>query len=155
MEPDGQGDSSCDDKFDFEQPLPTHHPARFLPTKYSASRKASSLANCVGILNQLRDGEVDSDFVERRKKIRADVRRHFVPGKGRSRDQKTTMLFMESGLRHRPWYTWYVVGVVDGLQDIWTKAKKGGKTEDTTFKLSSFKRRNRPARASWSVCTVP
>ena len=111
MDPDGQGGSSCD-KFDFGQALPDHHPARLLPRKHSASRKASSLAKCVGILNQLRDDEVDSDFVERRKKIRAGVRRNFVPGKGRSRNEKTTMLFMESGLRP----SWHVAGVEGGKE---------------------------------------
>ena len=94
MDPGGQGRSKCD----FSQPEPEQasstHPAR--------KAKEDSLEKCVNILKQFHKTKVNSDVEETRKKMRAYVKENVVPGIRRSRDHKTTMLFMESGLRQRP-----------------------------------------------------
>jgi len=147
MDPDGQGSS----EYDFSQQTLSIHQAR----TFSDKTRAESLEKCVKILKQFTETKMNSDIEEKRKKMRENVKANFVHGIRRSRNHETTMLFMESGKRHRPWYTWYVSAVVAGhpdrLHDILWKPKKGQRTEDVSFEMRSFKRRKRPARTSWSV----
>ena len=88
-----------------------------------------------------------------RQEFKMCAKRKLVAGKKRNREHKTTMLFMESGRRQSPWYTWQVTAGEDnsGSYDIQKKAKRGDKTEEATFQMRSFKRRKRPARCSWSA----
>merc|ERR1712130_234780 len=81
------------------------------------------------------------------------MKRKLVPGRKRNANHKTTMLFMESGRRQSPWYTWQVTAGEDnsGKYDMQKKAKRGGKTEEATFVMRSLKRRKTPAKCSWSV----
>merc|ERR1712012_780199 len=101
----------------------------------------------------------NSDYIQKK---RQEFRgKRLVPGLKRSRDHKTTMLFMESGFRQSPWYTWQVTAGKDnsGKYDMQKKAKRGPKTteawseevEEGQFRLTSFKRRREPARCFWSA----
>merc|ERR1712012_1042136 len=101
----------------------------------------------------------NSDYIQKK---RQEFRgKRLVSGMKRSRNHKTTMLFMESGFRQSPWYTWQVTAGKDnsGKYDMQKKAKRGPKTteawseevEEGQFRLNSFKRRREPARCFWSA----
>merc|ERR1711971_145375 len=99
--------------------------------------------------------EADSDYIKaKQEEFRGgDVKRKLVPGRRRNTKHKTTMLFMESGTRQSPWYTWQVTAGKDnsGKYDMQKKAKRGGRTEGATFEMRSFRRRTRPAKCLWSA----
>ena len=117
--------------------------------------KGEALEECVAILAKIHSEEANCyplpDVIrERRRKMRAGVRSNFVKGVRRSTTHETTMLFMESGIRNRPWYTWYVTSAPsldpDEQFDIAWKCKKGGKTEEAVFNIRSYKRRSNPLK---------
>ena len=70
----------------------------------------------------------NSDYIQKK---RQEFRgKRLVSGLKRSRNHKTTMLFMESGFRQSPWYTWQVTAGKDnsGKYDMQKKAKRGPKS---------------------------
>ena len=122
--------------------------------------KGEALEECVAILAKIHSEEANCyplpDVIrERRRKMRAGVRSNLVKGVRRSTTHEKTMLFMESGIRNRPWYTWYVTSAPsldpDEQFDIAWKCKKGGKTEEAVFNIRSYKRRSRPAKNAWDA----
>ena len=123
--------------------------------KISENMKGAALEECVAILAKIHSEEANCyplpDVIrERRRKMRAGVRSNLVKGVRRSTTHEKTMLFMESGIRNRPWYTWYVTSAPsldpDEQFDIAWKCKKGGKTEEAVFNIRSYKRRSNPLK---------
>ena len=103
--------------------------------------------------NSVRDCTTAECLETLKQVFKRGMKRKLVAGRKRNVNHETTMLFMESGRKQSPWYTWQVTAGEDnsGKYDMQKKAKKGDKTEEATFVMKCLKRRTTPAKCSWSA----